>query len=786
MKKFNQFLSSIKFLVQLGAAAALTIPACISSAQVLTTLHSFDNSDGANPVADLLLWSNVLYGTTYYGGSASNGTVFKVNVDGTGFQSLHSFITSNGINPAAGLIVSNTILTNAIFFGTAAHGGVSSDGVVYRINWDGSGYSVLHSFSGSDGSVPLSRLAQTNQVLFGTTYLGGTNNKGTVFKINEDGTSFSTLHQFSGADGEFPAAGLALAPGTNVLYGTTEGNFSTIGGTVFRINTDGSLFTTLHTFAATNGSEAEVLYSDGTLYGTTVKGGTSGDGTVFSMNASGSGFTTLLNMTEPTGTGPISDLILDGDTLYGTAALGGADSVGTVFSMNTDGAGFTTLWNFQALTDGKAPSAGLVISNETLYGTTISNGLAGGTGFGTVFSLNLGCDAWDWWKGDSNMLDSVGTNNGTAVGTVNYVPAYSCFGFALTNASIDFGTNAGNFGTNNFEIDLWLATTASNKQDILGKRPNCGYANMWDLLMNTNGTVTLELCQDWVGTYYSSLTSVGRVNDGKLHEVTAIREGTVLYLYLDGYLDTNGLAAAVVGVTNGAQLVAASGPCVGQDGTSNFVGVLDEIKLMPVCPCLAPTWDLWKGESNTLDSVGVNNGVATGALTYTTGATDCSGHAFKLSGVTNYIDFGTNAGNFGTTNFVIDFWMKTTNTTQLEGVLGKRSTCNLCNSWDIRLEASGTIAFAICQDTSGTYHTTFVSETPLNDGAWHEVTLIRRGAVIALYVDGTLDSQVNTTGIVNIDNTAHLYAGKSACTGVDGTEYFTGDLDEIKLMGFCY
>ena len=57
-------------------------------AQTFTTLHSFTainpntyaNSDGANPVAGLILSGNTLYGTTVYGGSSGSGTVFSLSL----------------------------------------------------------------------------------------------------------------------------------------------------------------------------------------------------------------------------------------------------------------------------------------------------------------------------------------------------------------------------------------------------------------------------------------------------------------------------------------------------------------------------------------------------------------------------------------------------------------------------------------------------------------------------------------------------------------------------------
>jgi uncharacterized repeat protein (TIGR03803 family) len=47
-----------------------------------TVLKSFTNNDGPN--AGLILSGGTLYGTTYMGGSSGDGTVFKMNTNGTG------------------------------------------------------------------------------------------------------------------------------------------------------------------------------------------------------------------------------------------------------------------------------------------------------------------------------------------------------------------------------------------------------------------------------------------------------------------------------------------------------------------------------------------------------------------------------------------------------------------------------------------------------------------------------------------------------------------------------
>src|SRR5881296_2662573 len=86
------------------------------------------------------------------------------------------------------------------------------------------------------------------------------------------------------------------------------------------------------------------------------------------MSASGS------NATNSDGANPSAGLILSGNTLYGTAKYGGSSGWGTVFAVDTKGTGFTTPYNFTGGSDGANPSAGLILSNNTLYGTARAGG----------------------------------------------------------------------------------------------------------------------------------------------------------------------------------------------------------------------------------------------------------------------------------------------------------------------------------------------------------------------------------------------------------------------------
>ena len=120
----------------------------------------------------------------------------------------------------------------------------------------------------------------------------------------------------------------------------------------------------------------------------TIGGGGFGRGTVFALNTNGTGFTALHSFAGYDGAYAREELSLSGNTLYGTAQTGGNFGGGTVFALNTNGTGFTTLHSFNyGSSDGSEPYSGVTLFGNTLYGTT--RGYGGSYGAGTVFSLSF-------------------------------------------------------------------------------------------------------------------------------------------------------------------------------------------------------------------------------------------------------------------------------------------------------------------------------------------------------------------------------------------------------------
>jgi uncharacterized repeat protein (TIGR03803 family) len=100
-----------------------------------SSIFSFGGTNGAYPQASLLQAADGnFYGTTQNGGPYTNqfgtgyGTVFRLGMDGT-FTSLFSFNGTNGGYPRAGL----TRGVDGSFYGTTTYGGTSDNGTVFRL-----------------------------------------------------------------------------------------------------------------------------------------------------------------------------------------------------------------------------------------------------------------------------------------------------------------------------------------------------------------------------------------------------------------------------------------------------------------------------------------------------------------------------------------------------------------------------------------------------------------------------------------------------------------------------
>ena len=392
-------------------------------------------AEGTMPAGNLVqIAAGELIGTTSADGTSNVGALFKIDANGV-VTTLHDFNTTDGATPEA--LFSSPAFDNGTVYGVTAAGGATGRGVIFKWSPTG-GFSVVHSFSTSEGQAPVGALvgSTTAAELYGTTLAGGVFNVGTVFKVTTSGT-MTVLHAFSSADGASPEGGVVLGSDGNI-YGTTSTGGAPNLGTLFRITPAGA-FSVLHSFSNNDGAfpkGALTVGAAGTIYGTTSSGGTANAGTVFRFDPT-TGFSTVASLTGSNGStaAGVLDVELPAtDPHYPCCgALFGIGSAG-LFRLGTDGSGLTTVATFP-----NAFTAGSLVKSAAgpIYGETQQGGASG---LGTIYSFQPAATV--------SFSNATQTYDGTAKSpTVTTIPSGLSVSLTYTQngSPVSAPTNAGTY-----------------------------------------------------------------------------------------------------------------------------------------------------------------------------------------------------------------------------------------------------------------------------------------------------------------------------------------------------
>jgi uncharacterized repeat protein (TIGR03803 family) len=566
-----------------------------------TVLYSFGSFvlDGTRPQGGLVQGSDGnFYGTTYSGGTAGRGTVFRISPTGI-YTTLYSFgsYVLDGWNPQAGLVQGS----DGNFYGTTAGGGTYAYGTVFKLDV-GLGpintnctFSINQTnavFNAAGGSASVSVTAPNGcawtalsndsfiTITAGSTRTGTLAIAGQMLTVTQSASPETILHSFGNSpiDGVSPSVGLVQGSDGN-FYGTIWQGETDDYGTVFRISPSGS-YTILYYFGSqpNDGVYPEaglVQGSDGNFYGTTYDGGTDGDGTVFRISPSGS-YTSLYSFAGPPNDGdePVAGLVQASDgNFYGTTEFGGTSTncpsgCGTVFRISPSG-DETILYSFgSSPTDGAQPLAGLVQGSDgNLYGTTQYGG--NGWSEGTMFRISP--------SGSYTNLYSFGNYPADGVTPVGLVQG-----------------NDGNFYGTSFDGGAWgfgtvFRISPSGYETIIYSFGGI-YVNENEIFHNTPSVLVQGSDSNFYGTTeFGETYGVADGGPGTVFRISSSGMYTSLYQFAgspnDGANPATGLVQGSDGNFYGTTMAGGTGAnCYNVDGTTGCGTVFQlDVGLGPNC-----------------------------------------------------------------------------------------------------------------------------------------------------------------------------------------------------------
>lgn len=348
---------------------------------------------GKYPIAELTKGSDgSFYGSTYIGGIAGTGVVFKFDPSNSDYKKEFDFHTSaSGAIPVASMIQA----TDKFLYGITLSGGIHTNGTIYQYDPLTNTYTKKFDFEkNTSGASPTGSLIQaTDGKLYGTCLEGGTYNKGVLFQFDPLTNAYAVKVAFDGVNGNSPYGELMQAS-DGKIYGMTHEGGTTDNGVLFQYDPVTSTYSKKYDFDDNgNGKYPEgglIQADDGKLYGLASRGGSGtspdfvdGMGVLFQYDIPTGMYTKKADFDAVTGSIPCGSLTKTKDgKLFGLSSYGGIiDSehplgCGVLFQYNPGISTLTGKFNFNGLEKGCTPNGSLLCASDgKLYGVTRTGGV---------------------------------------------------------------------------------------------------------------------------------------------------------------------------------------------------------------------------------------------------------------------------------------------------------------------------------------------------------------------------------------------------------------------------
>jgi len=443
--------------------------------------------------------------------------------------------------------------------------------------------------------------------------------------------------------------------------------------------------------------------------------------------------------------------------------------------------------------------------------------------FADTYSTAVMADSpMSYWRlddGGSTAVDATGANDGSIVGGVTTgvsgaISGDTAMSFDGSTGYVNVPSTTGlnDLFTGSYTVEVWINTTSTAQQRIVGKWPTSG-DGLVTMIVNAPSPGQLSAYEGNGADIDALESQSSSLDDGNWHQIDLVRDASVspVYqrLYVDGNLDAERPESE-------APTANSSAFQVGHDGSANadyFDGSIDEVALFsgalspsriqahyeasgrsitpPVVTyasnvaTYSPTW-FWRlneasgttanDTQGNSDAAGtINSGVTLGE-----GGANPTDTAMSFDGSSEaYIDVPTSAELNGWMdgNYSVVMWYKSSSS----------ASQRLFGKFDVY---SGGVTIILNDPTPG--HVRFYSwdgtgvnalesaRSNLDDGNWHQLVAERNNGELSLYFDGQLDSmreETETPGTNSVD----LQIGHDGNSANDFTD---GSIGEVALFTY--
>ncbi|MFK8102114.1 MAG: LamG domain-containing protein [Saprospiraceae bacterium] len=135
------------------------------------------------------------------------------------------------------------------------------------------------------------------------------------------------------------------------------------------------------------------------------------------------------------------------------------------------------------------------------------------------------------------------------------------------------------FNTTDFSLSFYFKPSSYvvYKQSLLSKRDSCDQNKMLDIRLNLHQKIVQTEFYEHENKSYPDVSP--DLPQGDWFHFALVREGIWLYSYLNGELQKKARRCSGVDISNEAWLALGHSPCIGEDGTRGFKGVIDELSV---------------------------------------------------------------------------------------------------------------------------------------------------------------------------------------------------------------